>query len=101
MDRNQIYVCIGKKDSILLLPYHEIEQDIKEMEELEGEMGYTVVGGIDVDRVIKENKRVFIVSWTDKKNTFRMIVVTDTDTLNYDKQKYKVRDITQEVRDYE
>lgn len=101
MDNNQIYVCLTNKGIITLLPYHDIEQDIKDMEELEDEMAYTVIGPINIEDVIKNNKEVSIISWTDKKNTFRILVIGNTKPINYDAKTYKVRNITQEIRQYE
>jgi hypothetical protein len=98
MDANKTFVCLTNKGLIKILPYWEIDQDIKEMEELEGEMDYTVIGEIDVKKVNRLNQHVFIVSWTSKKNTHRALIIKDNDKIEYDTKTYKTQNITEIIR---
>src|SRR6185369_4144052 len=73
--RDKLYACItNEKHDVILRTRTEVDEAIKDEEELHGDMSYSVVGPVKVPEILHGGKRAFVLIWTDKINTFKDVM---------------------------
>lgn len=73
--REKLYACItNEKFDVILRTRIEVDEAIKDEEELHGDMSYSVVGPVKVPEILHGGKRAFVLIWTDKINIFKDVM---------------------------